>query len=534
VSGESTIQIRPAGVASPLIAVVASFVVPGTGHWYLGRRTKAVALFAPNLALVGGLLVVRGASKSTLVGWAVTPALLWALMGIVVVAMAWRIYAVVDAWREAGGAASGRAGTVTMAALVALTIVPHVAVVAYDVLAIRLLDTVFVADGEGQVATPTTIVDVGPPDEAEVPDPHFDPRESRAGLMFHDGVGDPDAVALRREELTSHHAPAPFLPFDERVDVDRITILLAGGDAGPGRSGLRTDTMIVATLDTTTGKAALFGVPRNYGHVPVPKRFEDAFVNLELRLFPPPPPVEGEEPPPWEPCKCYPGQINALYASTRKWTRTFPDAVDPGMEMLRRTLQELLGLRIDYYALIDMKGFVDLVDAIGGVDVYVDKPLVAEVSPPTEGAQWATIDVDEGWQHLTATEALAFIRARKGSSDYTRMRRQRCLLKAVAAEFDTYTILRSFPAIADAVESSVVTNVPLSFLPDLVTAAAQLDFDDVTTVGLIPPYYAPVRDQAFNAIPDVDRIRSKVRSVLAGRSGQSSSTRGDECFPDQG
>jgi len=517
----------------PIAAALVSAVVPGSGHWLVGARRRAALLFLPNLALVALAVVGTRASKMDLLRLAVTPRFLWMLLVGIAAAAVWRLFAVVDAWRMAGGSFRQGLGAGLLVALVVLVVAPHALVAGYDLRTVSLLEHVFVGDQAQPATTTTTTVGTSTTlaDTVEVVDPLERARPPRAGLLFAAGVGDPEAAALRTSEVLAPESPPPFLPLSERADVDRITVLLAGGDAGPGRSGLRTDTMIVATLDTTTGKAALFGVPRNFGHVPLPKRFEDSFVDLERRLFPPPTPAEGEQPAPWEPCKCYPGKLNALYGSTRNWRRTFPNAVDPGMEMLRRTLQHLLGLHIDYYALIDMKGFVDLVDAIGGVDTYIDKPLHTEVSPPREGDHWAKIDVDVGWHHLTSAEALAWVRARRGMSDYTRMRRQRCMLKAVAAEFDAYTVFRSFPAIASAIENSVTTNVPVAFLPDLVQAAASLDFDDITTVGLIPPYYAPVRDAKFNAIPDVDRIRSKVRRVLAGEKGSSSSSSKDECGP---
>ena len=154
--------------------------------------------------------------------------------------------------------------------------------------------------------------------------------------------------------------------------------------------------------------------------IPLPRRFANAFVELQRRLEPrPPPPVEetddgGEategkrkppEPPAFVPCKCFPEQLNAVYPYTRRWTRTYPDEVDPGMAALRDVLEHLMGLDIDYYALIDMAAFVDLVDAMGGIDVYVTEPIESEVSPPREGDPWAYVKVEPGWHHFDGPEA---------------------------------------------------------------------------------------------------------------------------------
>ncbi len=235
----------------------------------------------------------------------------------------------------------------------------------------------------------------------------------------------------------------------------------------------------------------------------------------------------------WSPVTAFRSRSTRSTPHTRKWTRSFPDEVDPGMAALREVVSHMTGLHIDYYVLVDMRAFVALVEAVGGVDVYVKEALQAEVSPPAEGEEWAAVDVQPGWNHLSSTEALAYARARKGSSDYVRMQRQRCLLRAVAGEADPFTLLRSFPAIADAIERYVVTDVPVSFLPDLVRAAANLDFSNIATVGFNPPYYAPERDDKSHPIPDLGRIRSKVRRVLENGVAAQSETGVSECDPDQ-
>jgi hypothetical protein len=93
-------------------------------------------------------------------------------------------------------------------------------------------------------------------------------------------------------------------------------------------------------------------------------------------------------------CGCFPELLNALYPFTRKWTKTYPNEVDPGMAVLRDTLSHVMGVPIGYYALVDMAAFLDLVDTINGVELYVQQPLQAEVSPPDEGNPMATVDVE--------------------------------------------------------------------------------------------------------------------------------------------
>jgi LCP family protein required for cell wall assembly len=500
---------------------------------------------SPVLVAVAVIAIASRSSTSSIIGMALSPRALLGLLVVDLFTALWRSAAAVDAYVVA----RPRVETRKLHRLVAaagwllvgiIVLVPHAAIAKLTVDARVLVDTVFVLEDEGVPVEP--IIPIGT-DADIVPDPAFadavapelyekepilyfelDPEFERSmrNLIFRNGLGDPGAVASWYTIIGEHRnasVDAPFLPFDERVGADRITVLLAGGDGGPGRGGMRTDTMMVATLDVSTGRAALFGFPRNLGHTPLPRRFENAFVDLQrsvnARIS------SGEDAVLPANCKCFPEQLNALYPFTRKWTRTYPNEVDPGMAALRDTLQNVMGIPIDFYALVDMAAFVDLVDAINGVDVYVQNPLQAEVSPPREGDPWATVDVDVGWNHLSGSEALAYARARKNSSDYARMQRQRCMVRAVAAKAQPLTLLRSFSAIVDAVEGSVVTNFPLSLAPDLLTAAARLDFDDIETVGFVHGYWEPERDGLGKPVLDLGRVRSKVKSVIAGQDVES-------------
>ena len=541
----------------PWLGAVLSAVIPGAGQAYAGRWLRAIVWFAPAIASAVALIPLASVRTSDLVGAALEPRVLWTIFGANVLAGLWRIAAAVDAYLVCRTSHRSRvdaiAITVGAAVLFLAVAVPHILIGRYTYDTITLVESVFVVGEPVDDAPPR--IPIGT-DADIVPDPivrtyeagPVDPRSTR-NLIFRVGFGDPDAVDSWNEIVAAPadgSLSAPFEGFDERVGTDRITILFAGGDAGPGRGGLRTDSMMVGTIDTTTGKAALFSFPRNMAQIPLPSRFSNAFVDLQRRLEPPAVPAEtttttgavgeGEDagdgegagqppanddeiaPPAFVPCKCFPEQLNAIYPFTRRWDRTYPNEPDPGMAALRDVLAHLMGTSIDYYALIDMAAFVDLVDAIGGVDVFVLEPMESEVSPPREGEPWAYVKVEPGWNHLDGPQALAYARARKGSSDYARMARQRCMVKAVAAKADPITVLRSFPAIVKAIDGAVVTDIPLTFVPDLIEAAAGLDFDDIETVGLTHSYWQDERDAKGHPIPDIDRIRSKVSRVLAGQS----------------
>lgn len=525
------------------VAAGLSVALPGLGQVYSGRYVRGLLWFSPLVAAFFGSLLLLDLAISDLVGAVLSPTVLWGVFWLNVVGAVWRVGAAVDAFTLAGGESAHGAGGMAVAVgwsmLALFVIAPHLVVGRYTLDAISLVSAVFVADGA--VAGREPLIPIGE-DAHIVPDPALSSvapgAEPLHRSIFDDSAWDPDAIETRIKIAGDRHesAGAPFLPFNERVGERRITVLIAGGDAGPGRGGLRTDTMIVASMHTGTGRAALFSFPRNLGSVPLPEEFESAFEELERELAPEPEPepepgpvgeggeggeggdgVPIEEPLEWESCKCFPDRLNKLYSHTRKWAHTYPREVDPGMAALRDVIGGLMGVNIDYYILVDMAGFVDLVDAIGGVDVYAHKPLQAEVSPPREGDSWAMVDIDTGWHHLDGPQALAYVRARKGSSDYARMQRQRCMVRAVAAKSDPFTLLRRFPAIVDAVVHSVVTDVPRSFVAEFIGTAAKLDFNDIQTVGFTHAYWQEDRDHLGHAVPDVEKIQEKVRRVFAGQ-----------------
>ena len=517
----------------PGLAAVLSAVVPGAGQWYGGRVRRAVLVFLPTLVLVALVAAFWSRGAVRIIELLVQPSVLWMLLAVNLLVLLWRGFVVVDAFQVArDGRRPGWFAVAVLSVTLLAVAAPHAVFVAYDLEAIDLLESVF---ADGDVAAPVFEQDpppstnqstLGEPVPIEVPDPALvaapiivTPRSTR-NLIFRSGVGDPVAIASWPDIISNPVPAIDLVPAVDTEGVDRITILLAGGDAGPGRGGLRTDTIIVATLDTTTGHAALMSIPRNMIQVPLKPEYDLAFIDLEQQITP------------WDvrrtwtddngdgladqfvPCHCFPDQINAIYPFTRGWTETYPDEVDPGMATLRDSVELLLGIEIDFYALVNMSGFVRVVDALGGVRVYVTNSVNTEVSPAREGEDWIEVHIRPGWRRLNGHQALAYVRERKTSSDYVRMTRQRCMLKAVAASADPMTIVTRFASLSRAVKSSVRTDIPLDYVPTLVAQAAALDFDDIVTVGFTPPEYAPTANHRNQPIPDLAAIRAKVQEIL--------------------
>lgn len=538
---------------SPIAAAVLSAVLPGAGQWYAGRRLRSLFFLVPILlalvAVVIGLATDSLGFRS-LLGWVVQPTLLRMSLAANAAVLAWRVVAVIDAYVVAGGRrpSLGFAASL-LAILVAIVAAPQVAAASYTVRSITLLESVFVAEEYPvqEVLSVEMIREPEPPEKRSEPaEPVvFESSRSARNLVFRPGIGDPQAVEVWVDIVAPPVPEAPLLPYEERVAGDRLTILLVGADEGPGREGLRTDSMIVATFDIESGQAALFGLPRNFKRVPLPPEFQNSFITLEKEA------IEKEavddngdgfpdtwidrngdgipDKPRFKSCHCFPEMLNRVHENTMDWTTTYPNTPDPGLAALSDVVEHLIDLRIDYYVMVNMEGFVDVVDAIGGVEVMVTEPYHVAVSAPSEGSPKARVNVEPGLNHLTGLEALAYSRWRIGSSDYDRMQRQRCLVRAAADQLDPLTLARSFHTLADVIERSVVTDIPVAFLPDLVDILGSVNLEQVSTVGLVPPTYNSGRTPGGYPIPNVQRIRAKVAEVLEGGTVDAGSGDTNEC-----
>ena len=207
--------------------------------------------------------------------------------------------------------------------------------------------------------------------------------------------------------------------------------------------------------------------------------------------------------------------LNALYSYVRAQPDLLPDSRDPGASALKLAVSQLLGVRIDYYALANLRGFADLVDALGGVTIDVKERLHDSVTRPAWGEPKPRIDVYPGRRyHFGGREALAYVRSRKDSDDYSRMTRQRCFLSALADQLDPLSVLRNFESLARTVERNVRTDIPLDRLPRLVRLATAVDPQSTVTVTFGRDYILRRRKTDDFPIANVDSVRATVRLAL--------------------
>jgi polyisoprenyl-teichoic acid--peptidoglycan teichoic acid transferase len=269
----------------------------------------------------------------------------------------------------------------------------------------------------------------------------------------------------------------------------RYNILLLGGDAGPDRLGLRPDSISVASIDAASGAATMIGIPRNLEQV----RFSDD--SPLWNAFP-----TGYD------CgdECL---ISYLYTYGEEHPDLYPDAErdgsDPGVEAMRDAVEAVTSLQLQYYVLIDMQGFSDLIDALGGIDITVAEP----VTLGKNGDDPIGV-IPAGAQHMDGATALWYARSRYNTTDYARMQRQREVQEAMLVQFEPGNVLGKFQAVADAGAQVVKTDIPQGMLAAFVELAAKTKAQPVTSLELTPD------SGVVTAHPDYEMIHALVQGAL--------------------
>nr|WP_309472245.1 LCP family protein [Paenibacillus sp. YN15] len=221
---------------------------------------------------------------------------------------------------------------------------------------------------------------------------------------------------------------------------ERVNILLLGGDSrGMGKNEIpRSDSLMIASLDPVTKKSYLFSILR------------DTYVDI---------PGEGSD------------RINT--AITRG-----------GPELAMKTVSNLMGIPIQYYVYTDFKGFIALVDALGGIDLEVEKDMYY-----TDSADDHQFDINlkKGYQHLDGNTALQYVRFRHdATSDFTRTERQRKFMQALAEKLQSSTSLLKLPSILSSIDPYIETNLNVNQMIKL----AALGFE-VKTDGMVSQQIPP-------------------------------------------
>src|SRR3954468_6764828 len=431
------------------IAVTLLSLIPGAGLLALGRRVVGGLLLLVTLAVVGlgAFAVVAGQARARALALAVRPnALLWAAGIAVLVGLVWAVSVAVTGWlgRPRQTRRSQRVlATAFVAVLTLAAAAPRALAARYALIQRDVVQSLFAGGGAG----------VGP--------------------ALHGAVA------------------APGQASDPWKDTPRVNVLLLGSDAGADRTGVRTDSMIVASIDTRTGRTVLLGLPRSLQKVPFPAD------NPLRQLWP-----NGFD------CgnQCL---LNAVWEQAEQHKDLFKGDPHPGLTTTRGVIGEVLGLRIDYYTILDLDGFSGLVDAMGGVVVNVPReiPIGGGHNLKTGAPLLIHGYVHKGRHRLDGREALWFARSREGSDDYDRMRRQRCMVGALLDQSNPVKLFASYPRLAQVLKDNLQTDVPRSDLAAWVTLVERVQKGGIVSL--------PFTNDVISTVhPDFDAIRTYVAQSL--------------------
>ena len=411
---------------SPTIATFLSFLWPGLGQAYEGRRRSALVFAVPVVILAVLLLlqVVRG--LDVLAVELITPTFALTVLVLVILLGVWRLVSMADALRASGRPRAWRHGTtaVVLAALSAVVLLTHGAGAYYAYSFYDAGNKIFVG-----AVTPTPTPGPG---ESGSPGPS-------------DASAQPSDNSIDFQGTPQASPPTPS---------SRINVLFTGIDSGNGRDHALTDTMLIASIDPATKQVVMVSFPRDIS-------------NFKL----------------WD-GRTFKGKLNSLMTYARLHPDQYPDGA---VGTLTKELGYLLGIPIYYYAAINLDGFKQMVDLVGGVDISYPQ-AISDPSYVWEDGAPNGFFLSAGKHHLDGRHALAFVRTRKADSDFARAARQQILLIALRKELTRPSAIAKIPALLKAAAQTVRTDFPQDKAADMVALVRGINDSTIQRYVLGPPY----------------------------------------------
>lgn len=311
--------------------------------------------------------------------------------------------------------------------------------------------------------------------------------------------------------LPSEQERAFDIPFSELVvesssleEYDRVNILLLGKASADYPGEDLTDTIMLASIDTVEKKIALLSLPR------------DLYVNI--------------------PNTNYQTRINSVYqyGLTNK----------KGVEPIKDTIEDITGQEVHFYIIADFDGFIDVVDALNGINVDVLRD-VKDTRYPGPNRSYQTFELEKGLQEMDGETALKYVRYRHGDpeGDFGRAKRQQQVLQAIKNRaFSLKTIFNPFAMndLLDSLGDHIRTNISAADVSQFISLIKKVDTQNISTVvvdawkpdsllrvmhvqhgpirafGLVPRTgsYTEIRDLSEN-IFDIDALKARKEKVLA-------------------
>jgi LCP family protein required for cell wall assembly len=407
-----------------------SAIFPGSGFVIGGRTKLGVFVMTLSAGLVGLAVLMVLTRRDQVIQLFVDPSQLLVAAGVLLaLALCW-ISVIVSSHkllRPVGVSGVGRAVGSAFVGLLCFAIAVPTAVAAENVMAQRdLVGSVFASESNSKSAT--------------------------------------------RPKLNNQNNPWAKTP--------RLNILLLGADDGVGRTGTRTDTVMVASIDTKTGDTALISLSRNWMHMPFPansplhKFYPDGFYDPSLG--------DVEQP------EFY---LDAMYRNVQAaHPGVLGPSDNPGADVLKVSVGEAMGLDISYYMQVNLKGFQAIVDALGGITVNINYKV--PIGGDYRGPGAADDILPKAYlhpgpnQHLNGYYGLWYARGRFGLNDTSRQERQRCAIHAIVSSANPRTLVTKYQQIASASKQLLRTDIPQEILPAFVTLGLKVKNAKVSNVDL--------------------------------------------------
>jgi polyisoprenyl-teichoic acid--peptidoglycan teichoic acid transferase len=436
-------QRRTRGLAGTLGLTVVGAAIPGIGYLFAGRKVLGWLVLLGWAAVGGGALWYFGADTGRMIDLALDPTLL--KVAAVVLGLLLTVWAIV-VWtsyrlvrpdeRPRWHTAVGNIAVVVVCLAFAL---PVVRVAQYA------------------VATADFV-----------------------GKVFEDNL-----TATTPDDVTEEN------PWGDRR---RVNVLLLGGDGGDGRDGVRTDSMILLSIDTRSGRTTTFSLPRNMEKAQFPPN--SALAEIYPYGFTDGTPGSGEY------------MLNAVYRNVPALhPEVLGKSANEGADAIKQAVEGTLAIPVHYYVLVNLDGFKQVVDAMGGVTVNINEPVA--IGGDTSAGIPPSDYLEPGPnQHLDGFHALWYSRGRWGSDDYERMERQRCMIDAIIDAAEPRNLLVRYLDLLDAGEQIVTTDIPQDLASAFVDLGLKVKSQPMKSVVF-------QRSEQFNSgDPDFEYVRERVQRAL--------------------